>query len=134
MVLMCIAASLTSPPRFQSRLPEKKKNDKSTGPLEQGRPPLKFDGARAWSFFSTRPTRLNATPASPPVYPLPKRMLRVAPLGKGNAPSEIPRLSSVRPLELVATPRQKLAAASLAANQHFASHGVDKDAGACVRG
>lgn len=70
---------LTSPSRFKSRQPEKKKNDKSTGPLEQGRPPLKLDGARAWRFFSTRPTRLNATPASPPVYPLSKRMLRVAP-------------------------------------------------------
>lgn len=37
---------LTSPSRFQSRQPEKKKNDKPTGPLEQGRPPLKLDGAR----------------------------------------------------------------------------------------
>lgn len=38
-------------------------------------------------------------------------------LDKSNTPSEIPRLSSVRPLELVAIPRRRLAAASLAANR-----------------
>lgn len=55
-------------------------------------------------------------------------------LGKSNTPSEIPRLSSIRRLGPVDTPKWTLVAASLTVYQHFASHGVDKDAGARVRG
>lgn len=125
---------LTSPSRFQSRQPEKKKNDQSTGPLEQGRPPLKLDGPRAWRFFSTRPTRLNARQLHHQSTPYQKGCSESPLLGKSNTPSEIPPLSPIRRLGPVDTPKWTLAAASLTVYQHFASHGVDKDAGARVRG